>query len=100
MDKRTYIIYVNYHGVVRKTEEHHDEFRTKSGGTGHRDYMDLHIDDDDGERVYLEDKCAARWPLYKRGVTGTFRLKISCEKEFGIKARIEVLEFTPDPEEG
>ena len=95
-DKRSFILHINYRGEIRRAEEKHDVFETKKGGVGHWDRIDLYVDDEDGERIYLEDKCLERASLYKRGVTGTFKLKISCDKAYGIKAKIEVLDFVPD----
>ena len=48
--------------------------------------LELGLDDEDGERFYLTDKDMSHADMYKRGVTGTFTVRIDVEE--GFKAQI------------
>lgn len=95
--KRNYSLYVELPEVeIRKAEVVEGSFIAKSGEEKVTRKIELAADDKDLNRIYLSDKDLSHEELYKRGTIGTFKLKIDLEEEFGIKAKIHVLEFIPE----
>ena len=90
--KRVYTLLAEVKNVeIRKVEDTSYEFNEKEY---HR--IDLQCDDEDGERIYFTDKNMENLPRYKRGLIGTFKIRIDCETEFGTKAKITVVDFIPN----
>ena len=87
------------HAEIRKVEELDNSFKTKDGKDVESKAISLKVDDDDEERVELIDKTSDNLTKYKKGMTGTFTLRVDLEKEFGVgryKATILVIDFKED----
>lgn len=97
MSKRNYSLCVELpQAEIRKAEVVEGSFKTKTGEEKATKKIELSVDDKDLNRIYLSDKDLTHEELYKRGTVGTFKLKIDFEEEFGIKAKIHILEFIPE----
>ena len=95
--KRNYSICVELpQAEIRKAEVVEGSFTTKSGEEKVSRKIEIAVDDKDLNRVYLVDKDLSHEEIYKRGTIGTFKLKIDFEEEFGIKAKVHVLDFVPE----
>jgi len=97
-EKKLYNLNVAMNGEIRKIEEVKSTFTNKKGEEIESTKWVLFVDDTDENRVYLTERDAKRAETYKKGMSGTFRLKIACEEEFGIKARINIMDFQPTKE--
>ena len=94
-EKRLYNLDVELKGEVRKVEEVRNTFKNKNGEDIESVRHIIYVDDVNDQRVYLTEKDSTRLPLYKRGVIGIFKLRIACEEEYGVKAKIQILDFVP-----
>lgn len=93
MDKRTYTLEVTMEKAeVRKVERIKNTFE-KDGKDIVSEYLDLSIDDENGNRVYLKDKNLDNESKYHRGDVGTFHITIQCEEDFKKKYTILVRDF-------
>ena len=96
-EKKTFFINTELRAEIRKAEVLEGTFKNqKTGEDIVTRKISLSIDDMDDNRIFLTDRDMDRLELYERGTIGTFKLKIDFEEEFGIKARINVLDFVPD----
>lgn len=59
-------------------------------------FIDLKVDDENGDRIFLKDKNMDNIDKYKRGMTGTFTLSIEVEEDFKTKTTILVRDFKED----
>ncbi len=94
-EKRLYNLDVELKGEIRKVESITNTFKNKNGEDITTIKNIIYVDDVNDQRIYLTEKDATRLPLYKRGVIGIFKLRIACEEEFGVKAKIQILDFVP-----
>lgn len=94
-EKKLYNLNVAMNGEIRKIEEVKSTFTNKKGEEIESTKWILYVDDEQENRLYLTERDQARAQSYKKGTTGTFKLRIACEEEFGIKARITILDFIP-----
>ena len=84
-------------GEIRKVEKVEKPFKTKDGKENVIRYIDIIADDDDLNRIYLKDKCMDNLEKYKRGMVGTFTLRIAIEDDgFKKKTDITVRAFEPN----
>lgn len=56
-------------------------------------YIDLKVDDVNGDRIYLKDKNVDNLPKYARGKVGDFTITIDVEEDFKTKTTILVKAF-------
>lgn len=80
---------------VRKVEE--KSFPAKDGKTEIKS-ITLHCDDENGDRIYFNDKYA-RKDIYRRGLIGTFKIRLDCVEDFGTQSKITVVDFIPNETE-
>lgn len=74
------------HGEIRKIEEASYTFKNKNEEEKEVKYICLKIDDDDEERIELIDKCSDNLAHYRKGMVGTFTLRLDVEKKFAVGA--------------
>lgn len=95
--KRTYALEVELRNAeIRKAEVIENSFKDKKTGEDKVSRkIELAIDDENLNRIYLYDKCIENLEMYKRGAIGTFKLKINVEEDFGTKCQINLIAFKP-----
>lgn len=76
-DDRKYHFTAKVWGEVRTVT---DVVMTIEGTEYHS--LELGLDDEEGERFYLTDKDMSHAEIFKRGVTGTFEIRIDVEEGF------------------
>lgn len=100
--KETYMTkQIKLHAEVRKVEELDNSFTSKDGKQIESKAIAIKVDDDDGERVELIDRSSDHLTGYKRGMMGTFTLRLDLEKKFGVgkyDAVMTVIDFKEDEE--
>ena len=74
------------HGEIRKVEEVVNSFVDKNGVTRESRAICLKVDDDDEERIELVDKNSDNIASYRKGMVGTFTLRLDLEKKFAVGA--------------
>ena len=92
-EKRLYNLDVQIKGEIRKIEKVENSFKNKNGEEILTVKHIISVDDENDNRFFLTEKDNERLNLYKRGMVGIFKLRIACEEEFGIKAKIQILDF-------
>ncbi len=93
MDKRVYTMYANIENAeIRAVNLVQNEFNSNGKKVSY-EYIDLKVDDENGERIYLKDKCVDNMENYHRGDIGTFVIRIECEEDFKKKCDITVSKF-------
>lgn len=79
---------------IRKVEDVDASFHNSKGETVESHYIKLTCDvGDDMDRVFFKDKDMANLEKYKRGMVGTFFIRIDVEEGFGAKAKFLVTDF-------
>lgn len=93
-DKKTYTIRAEIKDCeIRKVEDVANTF-TKDGKEIEYHKIVLACDvGEDCDRIYLTDKDMSNLAKYKRGMVGTFKIRIDVEEDFGTKAKILVTDF-------
>ena len=97
-EKRAYTLIAKLENVeIRKVEKVEKPFKTKDGKENVIRYIDIIADDEDTNRIYLKDKCMDNFENYKRGMVGTFTVRIAIEDDgFKKKTDITVRAFEPN----
>lgn len=94
IEKRNYCINAEIRNCeIRKVEEIVNTFKTKDNKEVEYHYLLISADDCECNRIYLKDKDISNINKYKRGTVGDFYVKIICEEQYGIKAKIIVTDF-------
>ena len=78
---------------IRKVEDVDKSFKNKKGETVEAHEILLACDDENEDRIFLHDKNMENLAKYKRGMIGTFKIRIDIEEDFGMKAKITVVDF-------
>lgn len=79
---------------IRKVEDVDASFEGKDGETVESHYIKLTCDvGEDMDRVFFKDKNMANLEKYKRGMVGTFFIRVDVEGGFGAKAKFLVTDF-------
>lgn len=95
------IMGLSFHGEVRKAERITNSFKGKDGREIESSAVRVSIDDDDENRVILYDKSSDYMDKYRKGMTGTFLLRLDAEiKSVGFgsieKGNVLIIDFKPD----
>lgn len=94
MDKRVYKIEAIIPGAeVRAVELVENEFKGENGEIQKYSYIDLKVDDKNGDRIFLKDKNVDNINKYKRGDIGDFIIVIDAEEEYKKSYKITVRDF-------
>lgn len=79
---------------IRKVEDVDASFEDKNGKTVESHYIKLTCDvGEDMDRVFFKDKEMSNLEKYKRGMVGTFFIRVDVEEGFGSKAKFLVTDF-------
>lgn len=79
---------------IRKVEDIDASFENSKGETVESHYIKLTCDvGDDMDRVVFKDKDMGNLEKYKKGMTGTFFIRVDVEEGFGSKAKFLVTDF-------
>lgn len=79
---------------IRKVEDIDASFENNKGETIESHYIKLTCDvGEDMDRVFFKDKNMANLEKYKRGMVGTFFIRVDVEEGFGSKAKFLVADF-------
>lgn len=79
---------------IRKVEDVDASFQNAKGETVESHYIKLTCDvGEDMDRVFFKDKDMANLSKYKKGMTGTFFIRVDVEEGFGAKAKFLVTDF-------
>lgn len=82
---------------IRKVEDVDASFQNAKGETVESHYIKLTCDvGEDMDRVFFKDKDMANLSKYKKGMTGTFFIRVDVEEGFGSKAKFLVTDFKVD----
>lgn len=82
---------------IRKVEDIDASFDNSKGEKVESHYIKLTCDvGEDMDRVFFKDKDMGNLEKYKRGMVGTFFLRIDVEEGFGAKAKLSVIDFKED----
>lgn len=97
-DKKTYHFNAEVKECeIRKVEDIDNSFENKKGEKVESHYILLTCDvGEDFDRVWFKDKDMSNLKKYKRGMVGTFTLRIDVEEDFGAKAKMLVVDFKED----
>lgn len=84
---------------IRKVENIDASFEGKDGKTVDSHYIKLTCDvGEDMDRVFFKDKDMGNLEKYKRGMVGTFFIRVDVEEGFGAKAKFLVTDFKENEE--
>lgn len=84
---------------IRKVEDIDASFEGKDGKTVESHYIKLTCDvGEDMDRVFFKDKDMGNLEKYKRGMVGTFFIRVDVEEGFGAKAKFLVTDFVENKE--
>lgn len=79
---------------IRKVEDIDNSFKDNKGNKIESHYIKLTCDvGEDMDRVFFKDKDMGNLEKYKRGMVGTFFIRIDVEEDFGSKAKFLVVDF-------
>lgn len=79
---------------IRKVEDVDASFENSKGETVENHYIKLTCDvGEDMDRVFFKDKDMSNLKKYKRGMVGTFFIRVDVEEGFGTKAKFLVNDF-------
>lgn len=82
---------------IRKVEDVDASFQNSKSETVESHYIKLTCDvGEDMDRVFFKDKDMANLEKYKRGMVGTFFIRVDVEEGFGAKAKFLVIDFKED----
>ena len=84
---------------IRKVEDVDASFENNKGEMVESHYIKLTCDvGEDMDRVFFKDKDMANLEKYKRGMVGTFFIRVDVEEGFGSKAKFLVTDFKENEE--
>lgn len=97
-EKNFYRINADIFAEIRKCETEERTFQTKDGKDITSRTLVIKILDSDDNSAVLEDKNLEHETLYKRGITGTFKviLEVDDTDWKARKVKIHVMDFKPD----
>lgn len=82
---------------IRRVEDIDASFENSKGEKVESHYIKLTCDvDEDMDRVFFKDKNMENLKNYKRGMVGTFFIRVDVEEGFGAKAKFLVTDFKED----
>lgn len=82
---------------IRKVEDIDASFTNTKGEVVESHYIKLTCDvGKDVDRVFFKDKDMGNFEKYKRGMVGTFFIRVDVEEGFGAKAKFLVTDFKED----
>ncbi len=95
------IVGLYFHGEVRKAETITNSFTGKNGQTVESKAVRVSIDDDDENRIVLYDRGSDYMDKYRKGMTGTFKIRLDAEMKsigFGAidKGSVLIVDFQED----
>ena len=84
---------------IRKVEDVDASFENNKGEMVESHYIKLTCDvGEDMDRVFFKDKDMGNLEKYKRGMVGTFFIRVDVEEGFGSKAKFLVTDFKENEE--
>lgn len=82
---------------IRKVEDVDASFQNAKGEAVESHYIKLTCDVGESvDRVFFKDKDMGNLEKYKRGMVGTFFIRVDVEEGFGAKAKFLVTDFKED----
>ena len=94
MIKRTYWIKATIHRAeIRKAEVVENNFTNAEGKEIETKYIDISLDDEAGDRFYLQDKNLENLDRYKRGTVADIDIRIDLDYEYSKKHKITIVDY-------
>lgn len=90
-EDRKFHMFVKVWGEIRKVSDVVMQIEDKE-----YHHLELALDDEEEERFYLTDKNMENLDKYKRGMMGTFTVRIDVEEGFKGKTKMVVTDFEAD----